>query len=402
METKMNITPKTITIRELIENYTAKDPEENGILTYNNQLIVRPAYQREFVYKAPEMTSLMESISKGFPINIMYWNERNDGKYEILDGQQRTITICEYFWRKSFSFIYKGHEYNFNDFQKRFPEEAEAMLNYELHIYVCHGSESEKLEWFKVVNVAGKTLTNQELRNAAYTGAWLSDAKRYFSKKNGKAVSLIKHRKINSSFLMPIKESEVISQKLLETALSWIADRDDKDTINNESLNGIEGYMSRHQSDADATELWEYFRDVIEWAYTFFKNLPNGYELDGICRNDWGKMYNAYKDVKKTPEEIIEETIRLIDDDELIKKNGVFKYVFDNDVKNLNFRAFEDKDKQKKYREQGGICPICGKPFEFEEMEGDHIVPWSQGGKTTIDNLQMLCRKCNHEKSNRY
>lgn len=259
------------------------------------------------------------------------------------------------------------------------------MLNYELEVRICDGTEEEKLEWFRVINIAGKTLTNQELLNATYTGPWLADAKNFFSKRNCVAGRLAEGY-ISGS---PIR------QDYLEKALAWIADRD--------GLESGQIYMALHQRDEDANDLWVYFQTVINWAKAYF---PDVIEKVTPFQN-WGILYNRYKDCSYNTNTLKKDVKELLLDDEVGNIKGIIPYVLSDrtrhDERNLSLRSFSTKQKLIAYERQGHKCPICmshgvNKEYEFDEMEGDHIIPWSQGGRTTDDNLQMLCKKCNNEK----
>ena len=334
---------------------------------YGGKLDIRPPFQREFVYKEKQRNAVIDSILKGFPLNVMYWADREDGTFEIIDGQQRTISIAQYV-EGDFSF---KQQY----FHNLPSDKQELIYNYKLTVYVCTGKDSEKLEWFKTINIAGEELTPQELRNAVYAGTWLSDAKRYFSR-TGCVAYKIGNAYVNGS---PIR------QEYLEKVIKWI------------SKDAIEDYMGKHQHDENASALWEYFKSVIEWIESTFTNTRSKF-MKGV---DWGLLYNEYKDADLDPDEIEEETARHILDDDVTKKSGIYPYILTRDEKHLNIRAFTDGMKQKVYEKQSGICVKCGDKFGIKEMEADHITPWSEGGKTTEDNCQMLCKRCNREKSAR-
>lgn len=367
----MEIKLKEITIKELVKGF--EDNGELGVVSYDGKLDIRPPYQREFVYNQLEQNAVIDSIINGFPLNIMYWAKKENG-YEILDGQQRTLSICNY---AIGDFAYESKFFEKPMYFDSLPNDIKnRFLNYKLSIYVCDGNESEKLKWFETINIAGKTLTKQELRNAVYSGPWTTDAKRYFSKMNGSAYNI-------SRFYV---NSNVIRQELLETAIEWIC----------ESQNlSIEEYMSKHQHDKDAQELWVYFQNVINWIKTTF--IVNRKEMKSV---NWGLLYYKYKDEKINPVELENKIKVLMMDSEVEKKSGIYEYIFDNNEKHLNLRNFDDNQKRNAYEKQCGICPICKKEFDFEKMEGDHITPWSEGGRTTDDNLQMLCIECNRRKSN--
>jgi len=354
-----------IPVRELVNGYV--NSEEEGVTAYSGKLDIRPKYQREFVYNDTQRDAVIRTVRRAYPLNVMYWvkngNASSDEFFEVLDGQQRSISICEYV-NNNFPIDNKFY----NNLTK---DEQEKILSYELMVYFCEGTDSEKLEWFEVVNIAGAVLTKQELRNAVYTGPWLSDAKRYFSK-TGCAAYQIGNKYLTGT---------AIRQEYLETAIDWI------------NSGAINAYMSKHQHDPDALELWSYFQGVITWVQGKFPKYRK--EMKGV---DWGELYNRFKDKKVDPVALETEVSRLMMDDDVTNKRGIYAYVLDKDERHLNIRAFSEAMKRAAYERQGGICNMCGKPFAIEEMEGDHITPWSQGGKTDKDNCQMLCRACNREK----
>ncbi len=362
----MKIELKHIKIKDVVENY--KNNDEEGVIGYNNRLNIRPKYQREFVYDEKKRNAVIDTVNKNFPLNVMYWCKNEDGSFEVLDGQQRTISICEYV-KGSYS-INNLYFHNLTDTEKN------KILDYELMIYICEGNDKEKLEWFKVINIAGEKLTDQELRNAIYTGEWLSDAKHYFSKNNCLAY------KIASNYL----NGSPIRQDYLETAIKWISD------------NNIEEYMATHQHNHSAIELWNYFQSVISWIENLFPKYRK--EMKGL---QWGELYNKYKSNDYNPEELETEISKLMKDeyDEITSKKGIYEYVLSGNDRCLNIRAFKDSEKRSVYERQNGICPVCKKHFEIEEMEADHITPWCEGGHTTIENCQMLCKDDNRRKSNK-
>jgi hypothetical protein len=372
----MKIVLNEITVREVAADYA--DKGEKGISGYGGKLDIRPAYQREFVYNEKQRDEVLRTIRKNFPLNVMYWVKTDNGdyEYEVMDGQQRTISFCQYVNREFSIVMEDGKPYGFHNLTK---DEQEQILDYKLQIYICEGADKEKLDWFKIINIAGEKLTDQELRNAIYTGPWLSDAKSKFSRSNAPAKGLAE-RYVNGS---PIR------QEYLQTALSWLS-------------NGqIEDYMATHQHDQNANELWLYFRAVIEWVEQTFKNYRK--EMKGA---NWGKLYNKYKDVKIDTDKLETEIVRLMQDEDVTKKSGIYDYVLTGDERSLSIRTFTDNQKRETYERQGGICvaknAVCGNGhFAIEDMDADHITPWSKGGHTTADNCQMLCRDDNRRKSDR-
>ena len=360
----MEIKLHEIKIRDIVDGYV--DNHEDGVVGYGGKLDIRPPYQREFIYNEKERNAVIDTINKGFPLNVMYWSKNGD-KYELLDGQQRTLSFCQYY-NGDFSVDYKGFGNLQKDLQDKF-------LDYTLMIYICEGTPSEKLEWFKIINIAGEELSAQELRNSQYTGTWLHDAKRHFSK-TGCPAYQIGEKYINAV---------LNRQGFLETALRWIANRDKIE---------IEEYMGKHQQDSDANELWMYYQSVIDWVNRLFPYYRR--EMKGV---DWGILYNHYKNQSYNSEKMEDKIKELMMDDDVTKKSGIYYYLITGQEKYLSIRSFTDNQKREAYERQKGICNNCKEHFEIEEMEADHITPWHDGGKTTSDNCQMLCRECNRRKS---
>ena len=362
----MEISKLDITIGELVNGFV--DNAEQGVKAYGGKLDIRPPYQREFVYNDKQRSKVIETISKGYPLNTMYWARRKDGTFEIIDGQQRTLSICQYV-NNEFSFELRTYK----SLQQ---EEKQKILDYKLFVYVCDGEDKEKLDWFETINIAGAELTAQELRNAVYSGTWVTSAKLYFSKTNCAAYN------IGSKYL----SGEMKRQAYLETAIKWIcgAKKDDD----------IREYMSQHVDDENAEPLFDYFRNVIEWVRDIFPKYRK--EMKSVA---WGVLYNKHKDKEIDAAELETRIAELMKDSDVQKKSGIYPYVLDGDERHLNIRAFDDNTKREVYEIQKGICKNCGKHFEIEQMEADHITPWHLGGHTVKENCQMLCRDCNRRKS---
>ena len=359
----MIIKLEEITVRELTKGY--QDNDEQGVIGYGGKLDIRPPYQREFIYKDEQRDAVIDTITKGFPLNVMYWAVIKDGDFEVIDGQQRTISVCQYV-EGDFSV----NKLAFHNLQQ---DEKDKILNYKLMVYLCDGEDSEKLAWFKIINIAGAKLTDQELRNAVYSGSWVSDVKKYFSKNGCPAYG------IGSNYL----KGSPIRQEYLETAIKWISNSD------------IEGYMSQHHHEQNGIDLWIYFQDVISWVEGAF-TVKRVKFMKGV---DWGVLYNKYKGKIYDAKKIEAETAKLILDDDVTKKSGIYPYILTRDEKYLSVRAFTDAQRQKVYEKQKGICVACKKHFEISKMEADHITPWHEGGKTMEENCQMLCKNCNRTKS---
>jgi hypothetical protein len=358
----MNIELKEITVRELVAGY--QDNEEDGVIGFSGKLDIRPPYQREFIYKDKQRDAVIETISKKFPLNVMYWAVRDDGDFEVIDGQQRTISICQY--------VVGDFSFKSRYFHNLKTDEKDAILDYKLMVYLCSGTDSEKLDWFRTINIAGERLTDQELRNAVYSGSWVTDAKRYFSKTSCAAYNLANDFMVGS----PIR------QDYLETVVKWI-NHDD-----------IEGYMGKQQLKPNANELWLYFQAVIAWTTATFTKYRR--EMKGV---EWGELFNEFKNSDFDSAKLETEVAKLMADDDITNKKGIYTYVLNRREKHLNIRAFSSNQKREVYERQKGICPVCRKHYNEEEMEGDHITPWHAGGKTDSLNCQMLCVEDNRIKS---
>ncbi|MFC1954026.1 HNH endonuclease family protein [Chloroflexota bacterium] len=361
----MKIDLHKIPIRKVVTEY--KDSAEEGVTAYAGKLNIRPKYQREFVYKEKQRNAVIETIKNSFPLNVMYWMIREDGGYEMLDGQQRTISIGQY--------VTGDFSLNARFFHNLTKDEQNQILDYELMIYFCEGTDKERLDWFRIINIAGEKLTDQEIRNAVYTGPWLSDAKLKFSKSNCAAYLLANDggQLVNGS---PIR------QEYLETALSWIND------------GKIEDYMAKHQHDKSADDLWSYFQNVVVWVRKTFPNYRK--EMASV---NWGELYNQFKDKQLNTAKLEAEIKVLMQDEDVTKKSGIYPYVLTRQEKNLSIRSFTDKMKREAYERQNGVCPFCKNKYDISEMEADHITPWHEGGRTIANNCQMLCKQDNRTKS---
>ncbi len=373
----MKVLRKKVTIKELTEGYV--DNKEEGVRGYDGKLDIRPAYQREFVYDDKKRDLVIDSVLNEFPLSTMYWNLKDDGTFEVLDGQQRTISICQYV-SNDFSFKKKMFARQPKDIREKF-------LKYELDVYYCHGTESQRIDWFQIINIAGKPLNTQDILNAIYVGPWTSAAREKFSKTKCKAYQLGKQ----------FMSGKPIEQDYLEAVLKWISDDD------------VRGYMNQHATDPNADELWDYYENVIDWVKAIFVGGQKSNIRKDMKSVKWGVLYNKFGDKKIDSEKIQTRVAELFIDEDITKPVGIYEYVLgeyflEPNEKHLNIRAFKDRDKQVAYEKQKGICankkscPRGGKKCELSEMHADHITPWSKGGKTELDNCQMLCVDCNRRK----
>ena len=370
----MTIKQIEVTVGDIVKGYVNND--EQGVRGYDGKLDIRPPYQREFIYNEKEQQAVITTVLNGYPLNVMYWVRRSDdadSPYEVMDGQQRTLSLCEYVDGK-FSYDFKNFFNQPADIQRR-------ILDYKLTVYVCEGEPSEKLEWFKTINIAGKPLNEQEINNAIYAGPFVSDAKRHFSKSNCGAYRLGKDL-VNG---VPNR------QDFLKKALEWMADHETRQG----HRQTVVGYMAQHQHEPNANNLWSYFQTVLNWAITNFDMKKFKKIMKGL---DWALFYDRYHEKTLDAAEMAKSISALMRDSEIQKQIGIIPYVLTGDEHYLDLRAFPEDIKLAVWEQQHHICSICGKEFDYEFMEGDHITPWRDGGRTVIENCQMLCKECNRRK----
>ena len=336
------------------------------------------------------------------PLNSMYWAVNPDGSFEVIDGQQRLISICQFItnddgYGNPIAIDFNGR--NTQTFEGLSPDKQKEILEYRLQVYVCEGSDDEKLDWFHTINIAGKQMTNQELLNANYTGDWLTSAKQFFSKRqNNTAINMSYYDNNDKKTLLNLSTDRVLGdmgglgekanrQLLLELALKW--------RINAETSEypQIKDYMSKHRFDDDANELIQYFTNAINWV----KHTFNVYRSD-MKGLEWGILYNKYKEKNINPIEIEKELKRLYDlyevDPDGLKKKGFYEYCLSGDRTLIWHRAFSDRQQKQAYDHQKGKCARCGRAFALKELEGHHKKAFADGGETTIENCLMLCKNC--------
>lgn len=373
----MTIKEIQVTVGEITRGYTNND--EQGVRGYDGRLDIRPPYQREFIYNEREQQAVITTVLHGYPLNVMYWVKRSDDAdcpYEVMDGQQRTLSLCEYVAGK-FSYDFKNFFNQPADIQQR-------ILNYRLTIYVCEGEASEKLDWFRTINIAGKPLNEQEISNAVYAGPFVSDAKRHFSKSNCGAWRLAKD----------LVNGTPIRQDYLKQALQWMADHETRQG----HRQTLVGYMAAHQHDPNANNLWTYFQNVANWAITNFDLRRFRRIMKGL---DWALYYDKFHATTLDTAAMAQQISRLLRDGDIQRPQGIIPYVLTGDERSLDLRAFPEDIKLAVYEEQHHRCALCGREMDYEFMEGDHITPWREGGRTVKENCQMLCRDCNRRKGAR-
>lgn len=386
----MLTTLKTYTVQEICNGFVYNELEGKGLFGLGGKLTIQPEYQRNYIYAdGKKDVAVIQSILKGYPLGLIYFNKVADDKFEVLDGQQRITSIGRYVTGK---FAVKDQ----NDLEQYFgglPQELQdKILNTELLIYECQGSESEIKEWFKTINIAGVPLNNQELLNAVYSGPFVTMAKAEFSNSQNANVQMW------SAYI----SGNVNRQDYLAAALDWV------------SHGHVGDYMSQHRYDDNINELKTYFTSVIDWASSVFIDVKNE-----MCGLEWGRLYEQYHQNAYNPAEVSQKLHELYADPYVTNKRGIVEYILSgcSDTKLLNIRIFGEADKQTVYeqqtitaREQGvSNCPLCAmgndnnhtRIWKLSEMDADHVTAWSRGGSTDISNCQMLCKTHNRAKGNK-
>lgn len=379
------------TVGDIAEGFVYNEFEGKGLFGLNGKLTIQPEYQRHYIYNdGRKDVAVIDSLIKGYPLGLIYFNKTKDGRLEVLDGQQR-ITSFGRFITGKLAIKYNGREEYFNGL----PEELKRrILDSPLTIYVCEGEEQEIKEWFKTINIAGIPLNDQELRNAIYSGPFVTAAKAVFS------------NSLNSNiqkWLHYIK-GEVSRQDYLERALEWISDA--------QGLT-IEGYMSKHRQDGNTNEMQSYFEAVIGWVSGLFDMT---YKMKGL---EWGRLYEKYHSTPYDKAAINKRAEELLADEFVRSPKNIYEYLLGGEQhpELLDVRLFDDRTKRAAYMRQTlkakkkGVsnCPVCAsgtnnnktKIYTLSEMDADHVTPWSKGGATTLANCQLLCKTHNRAKGNK-
>ena len=378
------------TVGDLCKGFVFDASDGKGLFGLSGQLTIQPEYQRHYIYgDGRRDVAVVESLLKGYPLGLLYFVKTGDGRYEVLDGQQR-ITSFGRFVREKFSVKdASGVEQYFTGLNA---EEQERIAGAKLTIYICEGEEREIKEWFRTINIAGIPLNGQELLNAIYSGPFVTKAKAVFSNSANSAMQKWKAY---------VKGNEK-RQDILAEALAWV------------SHGNVDGYMSLHRGDEGIGELQTYFTTVIDWADGVFK----GTEPE-MCGLEWGRLYETYKDRPFDPEAVWKRVKELYADECVKNRRGIFEFVLggEEDFRLLDLRVFDPKETKAVYAKQTAAaeaagtsnCPLCAvghdanarRIYKFGEMDADHVTAWSKGGATDISNCQMLCRTHNRAKGNR-
>ncbi len=388
----MNTTLRTdITVTDICDGFVYNQLEGKGLYGLSGKLTIQPEYQRNYIYAdggGKKEQAVIHSLLKGYPLGVIYFNKVSEDKFEVLDGQQR-ITSIGRFVKNKFAIMDNGNPKNYDSLPA---DQQDKIRDSKLLIYECEGTESEIKKWFETINIAGVPLNDQELRNAIYSGPFVTLAKAEFS--NSQNANIQKW----STYI----RGSANRQQFFERALDWVSKSD------------IGSYMSAHRNDDNINGLKTYFNSVIDWVSSVFKGVEK--EMQGL---EWGRLYEEYHSKSYDPAKISSEVKRLYADPYVKTRRGVFEFILggSTDTKLLDVRVFDEAAKKSVYASQtkkaeakgASNCPLCAighdanksKIWKFAEMDADHVTAWSKGGVTDIKNCQMLCKTHNRAKGNR-
>lgn len=379
-----------LTIKDICKGFVYNELEGKGLFGLNGKLTIQPEYQRNYIYADGKRdVAVIESILKGYPLGIIYFNKVSDDKYEVLDGQQRITSIGRYYTNKLAIKDENGMEQYFDGIAK---DKRKKIEETKLLIYECEGEESEIKEWFKTINIVGVPLNEQELLNAIYSGPYITLCKAEFS--NSQNANINKW----SAYI----KGNANRQDFLNVALKWV------------SKDNIDSYMSQHRYDNNISEIKKYFNSVIDWVSCVFIDVEKE-----MCGLEWGNYYEKYHLNPYDSDKVSKDVQELYGDPYVKNRKGIFEYVLGGkqDTRLLDVRVFDEPTKRKVYNKQIKIanekgisnCPLCAigtnanknRIYKLNEMDADHVQAWSKGGATDIENCEMLCKSHNRAKGNK-
>lgn len=381
-----------ITVEDICDGFVYNELEGKGLFGLSGKLTIQPEYQRNYIYASDggkREAAVIESVLKGYPLGLIYFNTVAKDTFEVLDGQQRITSLGRFVTEKFAISDESGMPQHFSGLAK---DKKVKILGTKLLIYECEGTESEIKEWFRTINIAGVPLNDQELLNAVYSGPFVTLGKEAFS--NSQNANIQKW----SAYVA----GSANRQDFLERALEWV------------SRGAVGEYMSKHRFDTNIKELAAYFNSVIDWVSSVFSDVES--EMRGL---EWGRLYETYHGKAYDPKKVSTEVRRLYADPYVKNRRGVFEYILggSTDTKLIEVRVFDDATKKAMYAEQTANaerkgesnCPLCalghdankGKVWKLAEMDADHVSAWSKGGATSTKNCQMLCKTHNRAKGNR-
>jgi hypothetical protein len=379
-------------VAEISDGFVYNEFEGKGLYGLSGALTIQPEYQRNYIYAdGKKDVAVIDSLLRGYPLGLIYFNKLEDGTLEVLDGQQRITSFGRFVTGKFAIEDENGMPQYFGGLAEN---QKQQILNSEILVYECQGTESEIKEWFKTINIAGVALNNQETLNAVYSGPFVTKGKEEFS--NSQNANIQKW----SAYV----KGSANRQEFWETALEWVSG----------GKENISEYMSKHRFDEDITEVKTYFNTVIDWVSTVFLDVES--EMRGL---EWGRLYETYHKNSYKPSKLSERLQELYTDPYVDAKKGIWEYLLGGEVDTrlLNVRVFNEAIRKSTYKVQTdkaeknstSNCPLCAvgkdanntKIWKLNEMDSDHVEAWSKGGATDAQNCQMLCKTHNRAKGNR-
>ena len=381
------------TVADICKGFVYNELEGKGLFGLDGRLTIQPEYQRHYIYNdGKKDVAVVESLLSRYPLGLIYFNRTSSGQYEVLDGQQRITSLGRFVTGK---FAIEDANGNIQYFSGLPKEQQQLILDSKLLVYVCEGEEREVKEWFKTINIVGVPLNEQELRNAIYSGTFVSAAKRVFSNSQNAETQKWSH----------YVKGDVKRQEHLRVALEWVS-----------TALGmtVDAYMSKHRRDEQITELETYFRSVIDWVAATFTMVDKT-----MCGLEWGRLYELYHTTPYSIDHLTARIEALLADEAVRCPHNVYEYVLggETDTALLDVRFFEQKDKKAAYKRQTehankmGVsnCPLCAlgdnanktRIYKLDEMDADHVTAWSKGGATALANCEMLCKTHNRSKGNK-
>ena len=386
----MNTSLTTYTVEQLCEGFVYNELEGKGLFGLAGRLTIQPEYQRNYIYADGKRdVAVIESLLKGYPLGLIYFNKVDEDALEVLDGQQR-ITSFGRFVTGKFAIVDEGGLPQY--FSGLSKDKQEKILGSEILVYECSGTESEIKEWFQTINIAGIPLNNQELLNAVYSGAFVTAGKEEFSNSANSNIQ---------KWSVYVKGS-ANRQDFWERALQWV------------SRGHVGEYMSKHRTSSDIKEVVTYFNSVLDWVSSVF--LDTEKEMKGL---EWGRLYEEHHKTAYDPKKVATRVRELYADPFVKNRKGIFEYILggESDPSLLDVRLFDEATKRVVYAlqameaEAAGVsnCALCAagsgpnktKVWKFGEMEADHVTAWTKGGSTSQENCEMLCVTHNRAKGNR-
>lgn len=377
------------TVEQLSEGFVYNELEGRGLFGLAGKLTIQPEYQRNYIYADGKRdVAVIQSLLKGYPLGLIYFNKIDDSRLEVLDGQQRITSFGRFVTGKFAILDENGMQQYFGGLAV---DQQQNILKSGILVYECTGDETEIKQWFKTINTVGVPLNEQELLNAIYSGPFVTAGKAEFS--NSQNANIQKW----NTFV----RGAANRQEIWACALEWV------------SKGNVDEYMSKHRQDTDINGLKVYFNTVIDWIESVFISVEKE-----MCGLDWGLLYETYHGNSYNPAKIDKQIKVLYGDPYVKSRKGVYEYILGNsvDTKLLEVRVFDEADKRSAFAKQKTLaeksgksnCSHCtlghdankSKMWLFAEMEADHVTAWSKGGATKASNCEMLCKTHNRAKGN--